>query len=310
MTCSNCGHICADGDKFCQNCGAQLTPSAPTSTPETPAHQTPPYDTFPAQGNWVMPSPIHMKLKQFASSPLLLTAIIAYTAYIVLTLCTTAFGSAISAEAILGALYDLGFGDILYAMDGEIMDMIYAISAPSLASTLFSMTPQILIALGMWLLFASAKSGQPKTTGLTIIKVITIIQLVGFCITIAALGIGSLLLLLAAFGYIARFGSYGVLAAAVALLIITVLIAVFGLLYYVKLLRSLEVIKQAIQFGTPAYNVRTYLIFYCWFSGICAIFGGLGGIAQAVACICFGLFLSKYKREMQAVCMNGNGAHQ
>ena len=173
MFCSNCGIENVEGAVFCKNCGKNLTqPAVPVKAAKPPLSN----------------NPVLNVIKKVASSPLFLVAIIAYSVQILGSVITAAASGPLFSGMIYNILYEFG-ADIPYEFYNILDSIAMAGSGPVIVGTIIGLIPTILICIGLWITYASARSRTSdtmKTSGLTMIKVITVIQLVGTCLCLAA----------------------------------------------------------------------------------------------------------------------------
>ena len=197
MFCPQCGQPYAEGMRFCEHCGATLPPPAAPGGVAPQAGM--PGQPLPAQRSG--PVSVLELLRRLATSPLYLTGAIAYTCFILFNLVSATSGSTLERlmDQYLSLLFrygNMGMGELGEALD-QLNSVMPLMRGATLGTALVGQIPAILIAVGLWMLFASAKNrtGEPlKATGLTIIKVITIINLV--VVSLAALLVVVVLFLL------------------------------------------------------------------------------------------------------------------
>ena len=168
--------------------------------------------------------------------------------------------------------------------------------------------PAILIVVGLWMLFASAKnrSGEPlKATGLTIIKVITIINLV-------VVSLAALLVVVVLFLAMAALASYedAIVPAFLAVIVLVAAIFALAILFYVKLATTIHTMQTSIRTGMPSDRVSAYVAVIAILGGVGSLMSilGAGGVSgmlamlgAAVAAFCYGIFLFRYRKEMRLV---------
>ena len=313
MFCMNCGQPCADGNKFCEHCGAPLldTTAQPASQPAPQPVQQPVYAQPQAPVTPI--SDVRYTLKKLATSPLFLAAAIAYSCMVLFTIAAAVAGQ----SGLLGALDSYlnmalryggySMGELSYALD-QLDQVMPFLRGASLGSALVGQIPAILIAVGIWLVFASAvdKSGMPmKTTGLTIIKVITIISLIGSSLLLVVLE-GVLIFGTAA---AAKYDDSVVVVGVVIVLAVLVLMGL-GILMSVKTISTIGTMQRTIQTEQPSDKVSVYVAVICILNAIGAVFGMLGfgsvfsvlsGLCNAVAYICFAIFLFQYRDKMRVL---------
>lgn len=309
--CQNCGTELTNDAAFCQNCGVPAHKEQQSAQPQPQPQPQPQYNYVPQPRYTAAPAtPAIAVLKKVASSPLCLTGIIAFTLTLVLNLINAmSVGNIIN--TIIGNLYNLAYSLDSYELY-EMLEMITPyingglISSGAGIVSFFSMLPSILIAVGLWLIFAAAinkKTSGFSTTGLTIIKVITIINLV-FC----SIGYGLSGVILLIFACI--LAAEGIPAALIIMLIFILIFAgavALSIIYYAKTIKSLNsAIGIAANTNISAY-ASSYVGVICWIAAITGLFsiitafgfaGKLSALCSCVASACFGMLIFKFKGQM------------
>lgn len=303
MYCPRCGHPNEEGMRFCEQCGEPLAEAVQAAQPPRMA-----YAAWGQEENAV----VHA-LKKLALSPVCLTGIIAYTCRILFLL-----ASSFTGNQLLNNL--LSYASTMAALTGEGYELSQALygMAPVLRGsigigTLIGLIPTILVAVGMWMTVAMAadKTGKPmKTSGLTMIRVIVIIQLIA--ISFLALIAELLLVLLAvAIGQEVS-GAAPVLVAVI--LLVTILFIV-DILYFVKLTGTIGTMCKTIRSQMPLDKISAYVAVVAIIGGVCSVLSLLtaGGILSALSAVCgavtsiaFGVFLFQYKAQMRALMAGGH----
>lgn len=304
MFCPKCGQPYADGMRFCEHCGAPLPqgPGGPGGPQASASRQA-----FAAQ---MSGNPVMDLLRRLATSPLYLAGAIGYSCMILFQLVAAMSGNSLTRAVDQYLSLMLRYGNLGIGELGDVADQLYGIlpmmRGVSLGAALIGQLPSIVVAIGMWMLFASAMdhSGQPmKATGLTLIRVIAILQIV--LVSLAALGAVVILLILMA--ALARYDD----AAVPAFLIVIVLVAAIfalGILFYVKLAGTIQTMRNSILTGMASDRVSAYVAVISIIGGVCALFGllGAGGlsnvlaiVASVVAAFSYGIFLFKYRDAMR-----------
>lgn len=339
MFCPNCGRANLASDNFCRYCGKRLTEEAAQETP-TPAPESvqepepqfitsePDFSTQPSDTDFSaeepegarkagpsfappispVPPAASLDLRRILNAPVVLAALIA---------CSAALGF-----NLLG-LSDISyvFSDFMY--DAEELTVFFPFS---ILSSLLFMLPQALIIAGSWMTYANAKTGQTKTSGLTLVKVALIIQLVLLCVM---LGIFELIFIIATamlFNYDAFASSLDLeplelediampimQGVFVFLILFVAAVIVLAILYYVKALKTVDTIRGTILTGVPSDRVSGFVaVLQCIGGGLIAlsafnlllfsgIFSALSSACSATAYICFGVFLFEYRSKMRAL---------
>ena len=193
-----------------------------------------------------------------------------------------------------------------------------------MVSAVIGAIPSILMAVGMWLFYTTCRntqSGNVSTVGLTICKVITIINLVLLCCVVLFLVAMVMIFIIAFAGmgeinyYSYSDGYYGATSAAfvITLLVIVSLIvaAVLALViaYQVSILRAINRIKGSALNGAPDNRISRFLTGFMMVIGVLTCLGGLFSlIASPVAGIAslasggvlrlMSLLLGEYRAKM------------
>lgn len=305
MFCPKCGQPYTEGTRFCAHCGTPLQQEGPAT--HAPQPGTPP-QTFST--GVACADPVMNLLRRLATSPLYLTGAIAYSCMILFQLISPIFSNSMGGamDQYLGLL--LRYGNMGMGELAEVMDQLEWISpmlqGASLGSALVGQLPNILIAAGIWLVFASAmdRSGQPlKTSGLTLIKVIVIIQTV-------LIGLLALIVMVGLFILMAALANYEDSVVPFFLVMIAIFAVVFALaiLFYAKLIGTVSTMQNSIRTGVPSDRVSAYVAVLAILGGIGSILGlfGTNGliavlatVAEIVAAFAFGIFLFKYRDAMR-----------
>lgn len=300
MICPRCGNAAEEGWVNCPHCGAPLQPEASAPRYAQPAQP----DPAPA-GNPQEP-PVIQLMRRAARSPSFLVPAIGYTCMVVCNFIST-LGYAVPG-AMDGYLNQLtGYG-----MDGQmasVYGMLSTVQAASAGGSLVGQIPSILMAVGIWMTFASAvdPSGGPiKTAGLTIIRVIQIIVLVlvgVMCLML--LGLGGLSL--SAVGLYSGAGSNAGIV--LGLFLVCVGVVVLVVLYSVKIIRTIDCFRHSIWMGTPQGSISAYVAVISILGGLFSltsvltgnVFGVLAGVGNAVSGVGFGVFLFQYRDQLRSL---------
>ncbi len=313
MICPYCGNECAENHAFCQNCGNRLpekSAPAPQPQPEPSTIFTDP--TLPPPAAPVMPTgssvPYQQNgvgvpsaanaLKQLARSKSCLTGIIAYTAAMILSLLGSfAFIGYFTTEIpyILEEWYNyfILHNETVASIVAEIYFVLVNGSTVGIglcASAVFSGIPSALIIIGMWTARASAAKDTRGTGGLTLLKVISVINLIFRCLSL--LFVAFLLIGVLSLGFVE--GVVGSLYEAISITI-TVIVsflvllpaAILPVVYQAKVLKTLNVMRDTIVTDTPNSGVSSFVIFACWAMGIYHLLSFISSLSYMVISILF-----------------------
>ncbi|MBR3396255.1 MAG: zinc-ribbon domain-containing protein [Lachnospiraceae bacterium] len=309
MFCPKCGSDNADNFKFCRVCGAPLAakaedgkavsgepemkkpeeaaalPKAETKKPEaeTPAEK-PQYTAQPGFGGSAKAEgtvTVQERVAKVVRSPLSLIATLLLTAVI-------AFGIIYSI---------LVLGDISFYLPESVSETFTDLSVASFIGGLIASIPVILICIGMWLLYASAlrhKPGEIKTTGLTIIKVLVIIafvlELIACAVGVIAMigistGSAEILNHMPEFRDVNVSGLVGV-AGIIGLIFIAAAI-VLGILFYIKLIGTLNWTGAMLRNEESRRGPSLYVAVIIFIEAFCALLGTVSaaGLTSVLAAI-------------------------
>lgn len=237
MFCKDCGAQLAEDARFCPHCGS----AQPVPPPAEPIRSF--ADNVRATG------------KKLGFS----------TAFLIATICLTfvqvlGFLTLSPATALNDVLAEFG------------MVRIAALESLSQPISILSMLPGILITLGLWITFFSCASRKTtaNTSGLTVIFVVSLVQLVFTCLILLAaliplaaayIGADTLAgtLFLADDDLVEAF----VLTAGIVLLVIFA----FALIYYIKLCTTISNIRSTLKTGIPNKKASRFVAIMCYISG-------------------------------------------
>lgn len=316
MYCSKCGKQSPEGTRFCQYCGQPMEGAQPPRGTPAAGYQQPyarPVQQGPAHSTG---SPALDAIKRLGTSPAFLVAIIAYSLYIVFYI-----ASAVSGGGGLSALIRNLMSNPLYSSSADyaefesIMGAYTMMGNISIVFSIVTAIPAILLCVGMWLMFFTSndKSGAPmRTAGLSIIKVITIIQLVLICLSTFVIEL-IVILFTVSLGsqssYLGKSGSY-VVGILVAVILLIAVCFICSILYQAKILKVLKTLKNNILTASSSDDISMYVIVFTFICGGCAVITSLmnfnllsfvSSMSNAVALIAFGVFLLNYRNQMRLV---------
>lgn len=246
-------------------------------------------------------------VKGMISSPLFLTGAIGYSTYVLFQL--------------LGGTGGIGTGDQIRRLLQQSMynaDMEYYqtyINGYIMGQFLVQLVPLILIAVGIWMTFASAKAENHfviKTSGVSLIYVITIIQFVCFCVFVLILEI-LCMCILADGGMWLEYSDMGftIKGLLILVMVVSAVIAVIRIIYYVKLCSMIQIMKKTAITGRLDCRISLFVELCCYLAGgveaisafvslsYLSVYGFLASAGLATADIAFGIFLHKYRENMK-----------
>lgn len=305
--CSKCGAQVKDGASFCQACGNKINSAQPQGQPIYGSSE---------QQNVMRVAPMTravQTLKSIGSSPLFLVAVIAFTLAMIFGL----FGafSNTPVNRILDSVYKFARMtdnyDIMYGVNEVVREIDFnSVGIAAVVGKIFSMIPEIIVAIGLWMIFAAASNrmiGTMKTSGITLLKIMNIINLVFACIGYAIAGIVLFVLTIA-------MASLAEEALVVMLVIIAVCLigAVLNIIFYVKVNKTLCAAKTVLLTGSPyAYasryvGVLAFINAFTSFISIFATYGVFGKMAELCAVVatgCFGAMIFVYRKRMRICAM-------
>ncbi|MBR5773888.1 MAG: zinc ribbon domain-containing protein [Clostridia bacterium] len=291
--CSKCGIRLDDNASFCIECGGAAAGVADNPAPD--------YSSVPLINRQVG---ILNTIRDLARSKLFLATIIVYAVTALLNLAYS-FYSITEVEP----LSDYTSATIV----GEVIGII------------ISAAPTVLILIGMWITYSSAKSADErlKTNGLNIIRIITIIMLVLICIVVAfAIPLSILVVFLSGSEELMFDPSYwGESMAAlfsefmtvflVVALVVALIVAVLMIVYYSLVIKTIKSIKTTIETGVLTGKVSIFVAVMSIIIGVFtalsafssitgnAIFAGIASLPSAASYILFGVIIFNYDSRVK-----------
>lgn len=378
MFCTKCGCLNDDNSAFCKKCGAALTSSnntqqtpniqsaASMQQPPVQPGQNPPGNTVRPQpgvytstyqpgrqsasnGSQWQPqnpyqpqqaAPVYMQtnmqvpfmgnqfsdaqrrvldtVKSVCASPLFLIATILYSVSLLFSLV-----SIISASSVFG--YYVEEYSIAFSSGGILGFLIGS-----------------LVAIGLWITYASAKNKfniGMTTSGLTMTKVVVVIELVFICIAIGILLIAMIVIATFAGSLYSSnmfdlsvsnissvyYGdSYGAnhsvpVYSGFVIIIIYIAVLVISIIYYAKLIQTINAVKNAISNGRATNKASMFVVVFNFILGGVAfifsfvslvsfnIFGWLGSLCSAAVQIIFGILIIQFRSKMLPLVYQNSG---
>ncbi|MBQ7058498.1 MAG: hypothetical protein IJM83_04255 [Firmicutes bacterium] len=244
------------------------------------------YNSYPGAYNQNYqqgPTPGLKALKNSFGSPIYLIATIAFTLTLVLSLVEAFVPSASMLGSIVSLIqqYAYQFG---VPIPDEFGDITALMSGSSIAGTIVGMIPSILIALGMWLIYSSAKKASipASTAGYSILQVMNIISMVLMCIATLMLVIFGIIGLVALNSLSGYYGgsSSGTMAVAAICLLIGIVIMIFVIIYFAKLAAIYSISKDVLRYNRSAKKISMFVIVINF---IALFFSAIGTVSTLVS---------------------------
>lgn len=262
MFCPECGFDNTENSKFCQKCGAKLVMPTPepvteTVTPEAPKAEPIPEETIVPEAPYVPPTPNPLsnnpqcgpELSQNSVIDIVRNAAKSVPFLIAISAATMAF-----LMTLFSSFKTIGnFGKLVqfWGGDSSFTAVLYFIA-------ILVLIPTFLMCLAYWLIFASGFNKRPpmSTAGLTIIKVFMIISIVLISICFA-------IFLISMLATIASIANYPYSSDETAVMVVTTVVGVavfaFAILYYAKIVSTINSAKYTINTGIPNCKVSIYV---------------------------------------------------
>lgn len=285
MVCSNCGAVNPENAAFCQRCGASFAQVSPT---EVAFSQHPVVDAA----------------KRIGASKLFLVAAILLSVTLLLTGINTLFVDHDTLGELTSLAGELGVGENLGALDPE------EVKGSSAVGALIGMLPSILLTAGVWMTYAAASdrttSGM-KTSGLTMIKVIMIVELVLLCVGTVVIEV----LLSVAAGALFELGdtpSSAILGALIGMLQIAwVPILALMIVYIALMISTINKVKKTVTTGVAYYKASGFVavVNFIMAAPVVAVafFGGalqcISSLCSAATLVLFGILIFRYRSTLR-----------
>ena len=254
-------------------------------------------------------------VRTMATSVLFLVGTIGYSAYVLFEL----LGSFTGESEIMNMFNNIMAQSGAYSsMDYQSLQILSGIfGSTSVISTLFGLIPAMVLVAGIWLVFAAAKQNKLPgiaATGMTMIRVIVIIELVFACIGVFAVAAIGFLVVLGMGSLAGYYGDGAPFVVIMALVMIVILaVCAIDIVYYVKLGGMVKRMKETLVTGRPDAKVSLFVEILCYIGGAGSaisalmslvgldIFGFLSNAGMGTAGICFGMLLRQYRNKMQTL---------
>lgn len=303
MFCSKCGFQNDEGTAFCQKCGNNL---------KNTGESTQKGIDNPKKSITRSSNPVISTVKEIASSPLFVTAIALFSIALFFDLISLIAGK----YGIFGYIESLADK---FGLGYETSELFSVARGFSSAISFIGMIPAIIITIGMWMIFASAidrKNDSMKTSGFTMIKVISIIRLIFICALLLIIEIIFIFAMIQSSKNYSTLNDISSTASSIGSAGIGVLIAlnmltgvgfVIVILYYAKIIGIIDTVKKTIFTSNANDKISSFVAILTFISAgftfISVFFGGgllsiLSTLCSVASMICFGILIFKYKNAM------------
>ena len=308
MFCPKCGTNNPDGSQFCMSCGATLAGGRPSMEAGSSHGGGIPADRGPVRAGRRRKDPAGVRiLREMGSSPMFLTAVIAYTASVALTI----IGSAMAASSSLGWLSGLlSMADTdgsFYELESMLNQYRGMMGGAGFVSALIGSIPAIITAVALWLIYVNAKKEPGEvfsTAGFTILHVFATISFVLIVIGIVLYVVVGI----AGVGSISRLSDGEGTGAGIAIFLIVGVFVVFPIIYVAKL-RTMLGSSKKMAAGGPVEQTASI---YVGIAVMLQVLGALGGLvlspgilklqalAAGTASVCFAMLIFSFREK----CLN------
>ena len=334
MFCPKCDKESNDGVKFCTFCGSALP--ADQEANREPSDQT---SSSPIEETALDVSfkPAEL-IKKLLLSRTFLVAIVAYSAYVLFSFLKSLASPFLLPRFSYFSVYDIFNNGFLSGISNITGSPVYA----SPIGTLIGLIPAILVVVGGWMLYASARKTQAELLNPMGLKIISITPIIFLVMIYFASVIFFLAAFVASIMGLASAASFGDSSAAtfgsgitfLLLLSMVVAVAIFFIVYGTKCVSTVNALKIAVETNTVEGTISRIVVVMCFI--LCAInaYGAFSSIiseisnaivwnkqfdleykiswyntitsslisaSSAVSLFCFGLLLSRYKKQLSAI---------
>ncbi len=229
--------------------------------------------------------------------------------------------------SLMGGLFSsIDYTDLYYAvlylhLDGnELVSLLDMMNGVSVVGAVLGNVPGILVAVSLWLMYASSRNthtGNVSTAGITICKVLAVIQLVFTCLAAAFVLLALAVVFFAAvagemddvgYEYGFYFGEF--MAVFCVVLLVAVIIAfTLAVLYQACVIKTCSRIKATALTGVPDNRIPSYLIVMNYITAVVGVFGSIGflmdrpltsiaALVNAAGLIVLSIALNQYRSRM------------
>ena len=263
-------------------------------------------------------------IRNMAVSVLFLVGAIGYSVYVLFQLVGGIAGGSGIMDIMTGIMeMNGGYGSADYGTMQAVSGML---GGMTVFSTLIGMIPVMVSLAGVWLVFAAAKRNALPglaSTGLTMIRIIAIIQLVFASIGVVVMEILCIVFMAGMNSMAGYYGAGGSITAIIIIcMIVIAAVSAVQIIYYLKLSGTVRRIKDTLVTGQPDEQISLYVEIICYIGGVgsalsalmslvgFSVYGLLANAGMATANICFAILLRKYRNMMNLLIHNPQQAYQ
>ena len=228
-------------------------------------------------GNASFADRVRHTVKKTGASAWFLIATICFTLVQLIALLSLGSDNAAIYE-LFAAVEELGIDS------GDLRELFSVVEDTSKFLGFLGMIPGLLVMSGLWAVYAASVSrdNRPGTAGMTIIFVITILELIGVCLVMLI----AMLIIVAALSEANTYSSAipeieATQAVLVTVLVILAAVTVFILFYYIKICTTISRVKKTLRTGVPDRRVSGFVAVMCFIGGGSAALSGLGNFISA-----------------------------
>lgn len=236
-------------------------------------------------------------LKEVASSTKFLVMAICYTAGLFFS-----FFASLTSASTFNEMFS-NYNPYLYDSLNTSLSGIYVIPA---------MIPQILVCVGIWMIYTSARDDavpSVKTTGLSLIKGTMIFNMIGSIIGIVIVLVISFIMIAASGSlgdYLGTPYESGIFSAVFGVLIgACIIVAAIVIPYFVGIIKTINTVKNTSLSGVPSDKVSSFvavmnfiMLLGCLANFIYGFFGVISGVSNGAALVIASLLIFSYKDTM------------
>ena len=277
MFCPKCGKEVKGGAQFCTFCGNKMPANQDTATEVSEQILCPPFENPHSNAK---PELTEM-IRKLLLSRIFLVAIISLSAYILFKLLGD-FGAYSELSDFLSEAGPYGdYAGVLYNTSGS----------SSVIGTLIGLIPSILVVIGGWMLYASARktqSGAISPAGMSVIRVAPIINLVVVCLFapfLCVVALAASLMGLAGIKYSDSLGGIFGVGLMLFLFLLVVAVVIYLIVFGVKSISTVNTLKAAIETGAITKKISKLVIVTCYIFGVISALGVLSAFLTQISVI-------------------------